>query len=307
MAASPQSLPDDFDLLSAIWILSCIDENPIITYRGIVARVGVASEADAKRLVQMRRELFRPGLLQSRLENWKAEMRAKRQRPGWMLEIADESERQAAIDKLSRDDVFRNQFRVEERAPKCPIETINWGLAHLDRLQKNVSEIREEKRRRWSAIILPSAAILSSLLVAVISVSFQWKTSADQKELKLYEVSFRPKQEVYTTFMSAFSEAVLATFSADETRALIEINRMESAYNSMEPFLNEEARQKAFHLYKEFSNFCTEQVRQPRIIGADAAAVDHDRFNKAANAVALFKYQFRNLLYSELFGRPPVN
>ena len=52
---------DDFDVLSATWIMSCNDENPIITYRGIAYRSG-CDEDKAKSLVRSRPELFRPGV-----------------------------------------------------------------------------------------------------------------------------------------------------------------------------------------------------------------------------------------------------
>src|SRR5665213_4391786 len=126
---SAQRLSDD--VLPAIWILSCIDENPIITYKGIAARVGM-SEADARKLVGAHRELFRPGIRPHRLDNWKERLRVEKSVPGWLSEIADHEERRKTIDALSPRDVFRNQFRVEDRAPKCSLEIIGWGLNHLD-------------------------------------------------------------------------------------------------------------------------------------------------------------------------------
>lgn len=59
--------PDVFDILSAIWILSCNDENPIMTYRSIKYRLGLPENYDAKGLIESRGELFRKGVPQNRL------------------------------------------------------------------------------------------------------------------------------------------------------------------------------------------------------------------------------------------------
>jgi hypothetical protein len=126
----------DLDIVSAIWILSCNDENPIITYRGLYHRLGLSPEFDVRAAVLGRRELFRPGILQSRLKDWKAKLREGKQLPGWISEIADKTRRLEAIDSLTPDDVFRNQFRVEPNAPKCPLDIMNWGLEHIFSIQR---------------------------------------------------------------------------------------------------------------------------------------------------------------------------
>lgn len=65
---------DEFDLTAAIWILSSLDENPVMTYRGVVDRVG-STEENVRRLVFRRRELFRPGVREFILDSWKSDMR----------------------------------------------------------------------------------------------------------------------------------------------------------------------------------------------------------------------------------------
>ncbi|EJN11601.1 hypothetical protein PMI42_05079 [Bradyrhizobium sp. YR681] len=62
---------DEFDLMAAIWILSSLDENPVMTYRGIVDRVG-STEENVRRAVFGRRELFRTGVPKYRLDSWKS-------------------------------------------------------------------------------------------------------------------------------------------------------------------------------------------------------------------------------------------
>jgi hypothetical protein len=288
----------DEDIQSAIWVLSCIDENPIMTYRGIASRTAI-TEAEARKLVGSRRELFRPGVRASQLETWKTKMRTGRGLPAWILEMPDAKERQKAIDDLSQNDVFRNQFRVESGAPKCSIETINWGLTHLDLIRRSASTAREEKLKRWGTVIIPMGA----LAVALMAQASQWKTSNDQRELKFYEVSFKPKQENYTTFMSSFNAAVLACTSADEQTALLQINRMESAYFALDPFFDDETRKSIFLKFVEFSRLCETEARKPALLGSDAKDVNREAYQKMILELASFKQFFRENIFKSLFGK----
>ena len=81
---TPIDRADDLDILSAIWILSCNDENPILTYKGITTRLGLPDKFDARTLIRSRSELFRPGTLNSRLDAWKKLMKSGKSRPAWI-------------------------------------------------------------------------------------------------------------------------------------------------------------------------------------------------------------------------------
>jgi hypothetical protein len=292
-------------VLPAIWVLSCNDENPIITYRGIAIRIGI-TEAEAKKLVGERRELFRPGIRLSRLNNWKERMRDGKSLSGWIQEIKDVDERRKAIEALSRDDVFRNQFRVENEAPKCSIEIINWGLNHLDLIRKSAAAVRDERLKRWGTVILPTAAILVSLAVALMAQLLQWKTSNDQRTLKFYEVNFKPKQENYAAFMSAFNESIVACMSADQQKALVQINRMEAAYFSLDPFFDEESRKSIFSKFVQFSNLCTIQAQKPAPVGSDRKDIDSEEYQKLVLEIASLKQFFRENLFKALFGKEVI-
>lgn len=292
----------DQDALPAIWVLSCLDETPMMTYHGIVNRTGI-TEDEARKLVGSRRDLFRPGVPARRLDEWKAKMRKERSLPAWILEMPDAAQQQKAIDELSPKDVFRNQFRVEDHAPKCSLEIISWGLSHLDLIRKSAATIREEKLKRWGTVVLPTAAILVTLAVALTAQALQWKTSNDQRYLKFYEVSFKPKQENYTAFMSSFNEAILACASADEQKALVQINRMESAYFALDPFFDDETRKSIFSKFIEFSRLCEAQARKPALVGSDRKDVDREQYEKTMLEIASFKQFFRENIYKSLFGK----
>jgi len=52
--------------------------------------------------------------------------------PSWLREIDDEIERSKLIEGLTANDVFPNQFRTTENAPKCSIEIIDWEFSTLN-------------------------------------------------------------------------------------------------------------------------------------------------------------------------------
>jgi len=147
MASQRES--DDLDTVSAIWILASNDENPLITYKGLMHRLGLPPTCDAKAIVASRPELFRPGATVTRINAWKANLRAGKNLPGWLKAIEDNSKRNAAIEALAPGDVFRSQFRAHSDAERSPIEIIKWGLEHLDRLRKARAEANDASAKRW--------------------------------------------------------------------------------------------------------------------------------------------------------------
>lgn len=140
---------DDLDVVSAIWILASNDENPLISYRGLVYRLGLPDQYDLKAVVKSRPELFRLGAGEEQLNSWKTEMRSGRRLPGWIKAIEDRDMRLTAINAINKDDVFRSQFRARIGAEKSQIEIIKWGLEHLDRLRKAKAEARDASAKKW--------------------------------------------------------------------------------------------------------------------------------------------------------------
>lgn len=161
--------PDDLDTLSAIWILASNDENPLITYDGLTYRLGLPKGYDTRSVVKSRPELFRPGASQSRLDDWKSELREGRHQPGWIKNIADPQKRLATIEALGKEDVFRSQFRTHAGADRSPIEIIKWGLEHLDRLRKAKAEAKDAVAKKWQMWLLfwvSLAGVVSQFLIA---------------------------------------------------------------------------------------------------------------------------------------------
>jgi hypothetical protein len=195
----PIAQADDLDVLSAIWILSCNDENPMIFYEGIQRRLGLPTEVNIRALVQSRRELFRPKVSESGLQKWKSLVKDhKKPVPEFIDNSADEATTFKAIDAISRDDAFINQFRVRDNAETCSIDLIDWGLKHIDRLRTSVAEEAESKTKFFGTVIIPIVSLFIAFCSIAVSGYLQFKSMNEQNYLKMYEISFKPKQEAYT-------------------------------------------------------------------------------------------------------------
>lgn len=155
--------PEEYGVLSATWILASNDENPLMTYSGIKDRIGLDESYDLRGLVKRHGELFRNGAPQSQLEVWKEDMRAGKRIPSWIRNLSA-SQRTKYIEALSTGDVFRSQFRTGSKAPRSPIEIVDWGLQHIDRLRKASMEAREATIKSWQAWVV---IVLSVLNIAV--------------------------------------------------------------------------------------------------------------------------------------------
>ncbi len=160
--------PDELDNLCAIWILACNDENPVITYSGLLTRLGLSEDYDIQGLIRSRRELFREGVSASRLHLWKQDMRAGKHLPSWIREIPDDDARQKTIDSLRSEDVFRSQFRTRKNAPQASIELIDWGLQHLDRLRKASLDARVQNAKRWEIWVVFAMALVNIIVTIVL-------------------------------------------------------------------------------------------------------------------------------------------
>ncbi len=162
--------PDEFDILSSVWILASNDENPIMTYKSILYRLGLDNDYEIKSLISEHGELFRRGIPLSRLDRWKKQMEEYSKLPSWIRDIEDPVEKQIAIDSLTTDDLFRSQFRAEIQAPRSPIEIIDWGLRHIDRLRQANLEARRQNVQIWGIWVVLIVGVLN-LIITIISAT----------------------------------------------------------------------------------------------------------------------------------------
>jgi hypothetical protein len=285
---------DELDILSAIWILACNDENPIITYEGIKYRLGLPDGYDMKSLIQSRGEMFRRGVPSRHLERWKQEMRAGKHLPSWIRDIEDEQGRKSKVEALTSDDVFRSQFRSEADAPRSPIEIIKWGLEHVDRLRRAGIEAREEKAKRITGIWVPILSMFVALAAVISSAVLQSKSINTQVDLKKYETTLRPKQDSYTAFMKALAATFGSAVHKEKASMIANLDKIESAYFTVEPFLEAREREEIWDKYQEYSEFCFSILKRQ----ADSDQ-EHD---KDVNTFVEYRKYFKTELYKALFG-----
>ena len=159
---------EQLGLISAIWIMASNDESHLITYEGIRSRLALDSQFDIRGLIRKHPELFRPGVNSNQLEEWKARMKSGKSIPAW-LHAFESADREARINSLSANDVFRSQFRAARDAEKSEIEILQWGLEHLDRLRKARAEARDASAKAWQiwlVFAIGVAGIVTQLVVA---------------------------------------------------------------------------------------------------------------------------------------------
>ena len=141
--------PRRFDVLSGAWILASNDENSIMTYKSVKYRLGLSEDYPLKELIKSRGELFRIGIPDWRLNKWKTQMVEGKHLPSWVRELEDEKHRNESIRSLSSEDVFRSQFRAEPAADRSLVDTLDWGLNHIDRLRRASLESKAQSAKSW--------------------------------------------------------------------------------------------------------------------------------------------------------------
>jgi hypothetical protein len=292
-------LPDYYDVVSAIWILSCNDENPIITNSGVVDRLALPVGYDVSSMIRGRRELFRPGVTRSRLERWKTQLRAGRGLPAWLQEIADPNDREQRISAISADDVFRNQFRITEDAPRCDLTIINWGLEHIERLRKAALDARNERRQRWSTMIVPTGTLIVAALSLICSLYVQIQITHSQIAQKQYEVTLKPKQDGYSRYMASLYPAYSRAANKDRDGMSVALISMEETYFTLEPFLDRKVREILWETQQRFEKFCS------ATLDAGATLQSQASLDSSVKEFTELRRQLRDVLYQSLFTDKP--
>ncbi|MDT4898058.1 MAG: hypothetical protein QOH25_3135 [Acidobacteriota bacterium] len=248
---------DDLDILSSIWIFSCNVDDPIIMYEVVENRINPPASVNVRELVHSRGELFRRTIPPHRLEAWKQEMLKGKHLPSLLRNIEDEPLRKKKIEAITSDDVFTNQYRVDssDNAPLAPVEILDWGLKHIDRLREARIEKREESYRKWGSKWLPLLSTLVALVTVVSTGYFQNENIQTQARLKYYEVELKPKQEGYDQFMGSVIRAGDNAFKNDHTALTHALTDMELAYYKLIPFLEEKNKTRSDLMWEKLQQF----------------------------------------------------
>lgn len=181
--------------------------------------------------------------------------------PSWLRRLP-EAERSAAIDRLTVDDFFRSQFRTQAGAARSPIEIVDWGLKHIDRLRAAELEKREAPLRRWTSVWIPLFSIIVASMAVASTMYVQRQASVDQRALKEYEVGFRPKVDGYTRLMQAVSTSFERATVSGTPGLRGALNEIDLATIQLEPFLRTDARNRLRDEVQAFMQFCLEVGRR---------------------------------------------
>jgi hypothetical protein len=163
------NVEDEYAILSAVWIIACNDDTASITYQGLLHRLNRPPDYDIQGLVREHPELFRQGMNERWLEQWKAEMRDGKNMPGFIRE-AEPKLQAKMIDSLGPKDGFRPQFRAGRDAKRSEVPVIEWGLNHIERLRKARTEAREATAKSWQLWLVFATSLLG--VVATICAAF---------------------------------------------------------------------------------------------------------------------------------------
>jgi hypothetical protein len=149
--------------------------------------------------------------------------------------------------------------------------------------------------RLWTSIVIPLASIFVAGLAVVTGAWFQRVSVREQAALKHYEVNFVPKQRGYSDFMLAFDSAIGAVGLRNKQEFVMQMERMNSAFYSLEPFLGDQGRQGIRAEYLLFLDTCNQKLAQPK----PESAVDEEAFlTKTVSS----KNKLKNMLYASLFA-----
>lgn len=139
--------------------------------------MGLRNDFNVKHLVQARGEMFRRGIPAPLLQSWKKDMLAGKHLPSWIRDLPDPNLRKTKIESLTRDDVFRSQFRSDKDTNRSDIAIIDWGLQHIDRLRKAEIERKQLRTPLWVAF----ATAVLSLLITFPTAYFSSQLTLDNQ------------------------------------------------------------------------------------------------------------------------------
>lgn len=299
---------DQYSNLLAIWILASNDDNPIITYKSVLDRLEMNDEKEVEKLVKNKRELFRLGASQARLDEWKQQLRSGRKLPRWISDISDPDKRLAAINSITRENVFRSQFRTGSDAPPSTIEIIDWGLKYIEGLRISAETSKEKKRGFIINVLVPMSSALITLSAIITTFWIQKdigekETLLAKKELefKRQDVFFKPRQEAWSQLLKT-AYLISGKVELGDTNSLVTTyDELEASYSQIEPFLSNKTRNE---MGKALNKLYADAIQSDSTInrfGATSREKTQMRVNYNRTEFDRVQNYFKVFLYDELF------
>ena len=170
----------------------------------------------------------------------------------------------------------------------------------LEFITKKTESEHEEKRLKsnikynllgaWGAAIITAIIALASI---ASSYFIQQNNIHFQKQIKQYEVSFKPKQIGYSNFMSDLYVAYQSAYQKSREELNSSLKGIENSFYSIELFFTETERNAVWNEIQNYRGFCLSLFE-----------VSHEDKNKLSGFTASFityKNSFRNQLLNSLF------
>lgn len=222
----------EYKVLTSIWVLSCNDKVPQMTYQGILERVEIPKGTDIRKLIKKFPELFQEKIPQKHFLEWKSEMLNEVNRPKW---IANSDSQKKTISELIIEDVFRNRFRNSIDSEANNTDILKWGLEYLKDhfvINKNKTELI------WTRIFTILIPLLS-IIVAGISV---YSSSSNNKNLIEFERKKTEREIIlpsYHRFLNSINNSVINSYvNKDYEYTANEISKTRTAFFELNPFLD---------------------------------------------------------------------
>lgn len=243
-------------VLSAIWILSCTDKVPQMTYRSVIERVDTKLKIEQiKEIVDKRIELFREGIPLSQLRVWKNEMKAGENRALWIANSPKDTQNNL-IDNLEKKDVFRNRFRNSLKADPTPANIIEWGLNHIKDMHVLETERYEKRKNTFTSIWIP----LFSLLIAGGSIWTSYKTTESKIDADNFKTTLSYKHKGYSKFMVNFSKVNTAAVDKNRSQLFNSAQDLTQSYYEIEPFINKDTRNDVYQQLLNYEGVSSQHV-----------------------------------------------
>ena len=260
------------------------------------------------RLFKNKRELFRLGASQARLDDWKQQLLAGRKLPRWISDINDPVKRLAAINSITRENVFRSQFRTGSDAPPSNIEIIDWGLKYIEGLRISAETSKEKKRGFIINVLIPMSSALITLAAIITTFWIQKdigekETLLAKKELdfKRQDVFFKPRQEAWSQLMKT-AYLISSKVEQGDTNSLeTTYYELEASYSQIEPFLsNKTHHEMGSGLYKIYEQ-AVQLDSTINYLGTTSREKTQMRINYNETEFTRIQDYFKVFLYDELF------
>ena len=166
------------------------------------------------------------------------------------------------------------------------------SFRHLKRPRRLTG--KSERATFLKDICIPLSSALIALAAVISTTIIQVKSLDSQRRLKIYEVSFKPKQDGYSEFMKNLYVAFECTYQGIHPNVVRACDELQIAYYTFKPFLTDSERKATWEKYQQFQEWCLSHVNE------DKSKKDVDSF---VNSFIEYKNYFRERLYTALFRR----